>query len=211
MRLARYVLFACLCLGLVPIDGSAATISIASSPGEVGFDGTLDAGNDVALVPFTIDSPSLFTVEFSAGFFPVLMLFGPVVTPSLPAFSHLGLTYQALLEIQTLDTNSISLTDPFPLAGASGTPYLLAITQSPNFYDPFSGFFEAANDPNFLSDFPDCAGFVDAAGLCGTGSFIGGIGLQTVPEPGTVSLLLLGAVASLVRRRWDARSPNPTG
>lgn len=210
MRLACCALIAVVCLGLVPVEGRAATITYPA-PGVVQFDGSLGQGAEVVLIPFAIDGPSLFTVEFTAGFFPVLMLFGPVIDGSLPVFMHLDSDYQALLEIQTLDTNSINLTDPFPLLDGPGAQYLLAIAQSPNFYNPFTGVFEGAGDPNFLSDYPGCDGFVDASGACGNGSFSGTFGLQTVPEPAAVTLLVLGAAATILRRRRVERPSTPAG
>lgn len=181
------------CLGLIPSQAQAAMI---------GFNDTLASSNQIFFQPFTISGPTSLTGEVTAGFFPVLTLFGTddSATPEF-LFGGDGLGYRWLTEFQTF-TNTITIDPPFELTLATGSRYLLALSQQPFLFSPATGMFESA-DPELTALIESCGGFLDANFECGDGTFAGSLTIAetTIPEPGTLSLLAVGGAAAATRRR----------
>jgi hypothetical protein len=215
MRFRHYgrVVLLGVCLALVSTRANAATITLADlSPGVIGFSGTFDTDNDVALVTFTVSTTSPITATSTghlgptSGFDPIFTLFGPG-TDFLGSFDFLG------------DWDSDAGT-PLTATLDPGT-YLLAITQYNNYYSPSDHRFDYDNAPGGLFTRavfgPDstCEAFVDFEGGCRSNAFAGTISGEsvaptTVPEPGTMGLLSLGGAALLARgRHRRARSGFP--
>jgi hypothetical protein len=164
----------------------------ALSDGSFGFSGTLLQANDEALIKFSVDSPTFLsarTTSAAVGFDPVLTLLDGAGGFLLDNDDADAATLDALLE---------SL--------LSAGSYILAVTQSPNLYEPQFGRFgyaeQACAFPPEASS-PGCEVFV---GLNGT--FAGDLGLaQTAaPEPGTVWLVAIGMGA--LTRRLRSRRPH---
>ena len=204
-RLWLVVVF--VCLGLMPARSEAAPITLT---------GTFTQDSDVVFAALTITETSELILDVTAGFMPIVTLFGPVTDPTQVLIQNGGVSYQWITDFTSFD-DSILLNPAWTLQGdSSGTQYLLALSQFPNYFDPipsagFPGGFAAVNDPDFLRrDFPECDGFVDAAGACGDGAYSAQFDAvsTSVPEPATLSLLALGGAALVARRR--GRAPGDT-
>jgi hypothetical protein len=206
MRSLGHGLLVCVavCLGFLPAQTEAATISFGSNP-------ALISTTDVAFAPFTIDSSALLTGEITAGFLPVLTLFGPEADNTLPTFEHAGIQYQMLSELGSFD-GTIILDPAILLSGAHpGTNYLLAISQEPVRFSIDLNAFETPADDFFaeLTQLGCGSGFLHPVDIaCGSGEFSASLTLESVPEPGA---LLLGAIAgaACAARRRLRRSRRP--
>jgi hypothetical protein len=178
----------------------------------IAFDDALTTADDIYFQPFTISEPSFFSGQITTGFFPVLTLFAAddSATPQF-LYSGDGLGYKWLTEFQTF-TNTISFDPPdfdppFELTLATGTRYLLALSQQPFLFSPSTGTFDSV-DPELAALIAGCreAGlgeFIDADNQCGDGQFSGTLSVEptSVPEPATCALLALGGAALIARRR----------
>ena len=207
------------CVVLLPARSEGATISLGPlDPGSTSLNGTLGLDNEVAFFSFSLAATSLITAEMTSyfcqdpsgcastdlGFLPILTLFeGAEATAS----SYLA---TASFLDPTIFSSDFELLTPL----GPGT-YLLAVTMYENYFDPTTGEFLYEGVPGFTTIlFGTCEGFVqpitaDPADLeCRTGAFAGSLTVQSVgvPEPGTLSLLALGAGGILLRRRRSRRS-----
>jgi hypothetical protein len=220
------LVFAVVCLGVMPARGEAASISIplgTLDPGSFSFGGTFSQDNDVALIAFEVADPSLVTIQMTsqlatpAGFDPTLTLFGP-------GSDFLG-AFDVIAEDSLLGSLQVTL--------AEGTSYLLAITQYNNLYLG-GGLFEYSDETlwpgglftEILFAVDDqgqpvdlgCDRFVafnfdSGSAECRTGTFAGTLSVESlrdVPEPGTLSLLAIGGAALAARRRCRTRDPRRT-
>ena len=201
------LVFVVVCLVLVPARSEASMITLDQgtlSSGSFGFSGTFTADNDIALIYFALPTTASFSVQITSnltgtppGFDPYLSLLTSGGT------DFLGFGYLADQE------------SGLPNTLASGS-YLLALTQYDNRFTPGSGFDYDA-DPLFTLTLATifgvavpggCQGFlaidfIGSATECRTGSFAGSLVVQTAtaPEPGSLSLLALGATAWIARQR----------
>jgi len=180
---------------------------------DVAADGTLQTftgdfvwDNDVALITFvlgegTFDLLASTTSNADGGFDPVLSLYYALTADDpLTLYTYTaadGGVYPAIFD----DTDA-GLDSSLALTLTQAGIYVLAITQTGNFaHEDFS--FDWGAD-----EFQCLAGTVD--GVCGglfggyDATFAGSLSVtdvNTVPEPGTLSLLGLGALATCLRRR----------
>jgi hypothetical protein len=218
-RILPVTLAVCVCL--LPARSEGATISLGSlDPGSTSFNGTLSLDNEIAFFSFSLSATSLITAEMTSyfcqgpdpcastdlGFLPILTLFeGDTATTS-------GYLATASFVDPTIFSSDFELSAPL----GPGT-YLLAVTMYENYFDPGTGEFSYQDSPNFTTaifgEIVGCPGFVQPIGTdvleCRSGAFAGSLSVQGVPapEPGTLSLLALGAGGILLRRRRSRRSP----
>lgn len=159
------------------------------------FEGTFTEDNGLALIGFTVDSPTLFTARTTSydaldGFDPLLTLFDGTLIGGAGNF---------IADNDDEDPGGIfdSLLQRLLSAGS----YTLAVTQSPNYYEPQFGQFGYTDQPCFFP--PDDPAVPCDTFLGRTGAFAGQITLepQVVPEPATLLLVTLGAAALGRRHR----------
>lgn len=187
------------CLGLVPARAAAETIDHGTfSSGTFDFSGEFTFDNDIALIYLSLFDTAVVSAEMTshldapAGFDAILTLFGPG-TDFLGAYDYLS-------------ENAFGFLDPVTLS--AGT-YLLAISHDLNYYFPGSGFdYDGAENRGLLTfDLSGggtaCSEFVAWDGGCRSRQFAGSLNIQpeTVPEPGSLVLLMAGGAALLARRR----------
>lgn len=201
LRRSVYPLAIALWLALVPGRAQAAIITPLA--------GTLTAGTEIeSLHAFTLTGPGELTLLLSTDFFAVATLFGPIVLGAdgnaLPG-EAIYLNKYHFLEDDT-DFTTAGLFQAFPLTRPGD--YLLTLTQVDNYFnDNAPGGFERSGiyfETEFGCRFLDEFGCTDLE----VGTYAGSLSLQTVPEPATVSLAVIGASALLSRRRVWQRHGN---
>jgi hypothetical protein len=181
---------------------------------DVAADGTLQTftgdftwDNDVALITFvlgegTFDLLASTTSYAEGGFDPVFSLYY-ALTPDDPLTLYTYIAADGGEYSAIFDDTDAGLDSSLALTLTRAGVYVLAITQTGNFaHEDFT--FDWASD-----EFQCVAGQVD--GVCGglfggyDATFAGGLRVTDltapVPEPGTLSLLGLGALATCLRRR----------
>ena len=215
MRFLRHLGVVCLllCATLIPTHAHAALIHkfVDTSSASTAFNGEFAYDNDLALLYFTLSTPSMISAEVTSGFDSVLTLFVdfPTGADTDPEFDG---TYWF-----AFDRTSSTL-EATPLGAGN---YVLALTQYDKYFSPISGFdYDGDTDAarfftRLTSDCETGFGAFESA-ECGTGVFSGTLTVEPVvqpaPEPGTLSLLALGGAAAAWRRRTARRSyPNPPG
>jgi hypothetical protein len=206
--LRAYLLPPVLALAIVafvtrPASADALTYDVTADGTLQTFAGEFTYDNDVALLTFvlgegTFDLLASTTSNADGGFDPVLSLYYALTaTDPLTLYNYTaadGVEYPAVF-----DDTEAGLDSSLALTLTQAGIYVLAITQTGNFaHELFS----------FDWDLTPCAGspsLCDEDPASGLRSFAGSLSVTDVnapvPEPGTLSLLGLGALATCLRRR----------
>jgi hypothetical protein len=203
--LRAYLLPPVLALAIVafvtrPASADALTYDVTADGTLQTFAGEFTYDNDVALLTFvlgegTFDLLASTTSNADGGFDPVMSLYYALTANdplTLYNYTADGVPYPAVFD----DTDA-GLDSSLALTLTQAGIYVLAITQTGNF---------AHNDFTFDWDAFPCAGSLcDVDPASGLRSFAGSLSVTDVnapvPEPGTLSLLGLGALATCLRRR----------
>lgn len=208
MRVVRHLGVACLllCAVLVPSRADASVIHtfVDSSSASTTFAGTFEYDNDLALLYFTLSGPSFISAEVTTGFEPLLTLFVdfPTAADPTPEFDMAYWFYlnreSAVLEETLLDAGN----------------YVLALTQYDKYFTQGFGFDYSTDAGQFFTGLAPFCGAGDAGfDTCRSGAFSATLTveplLQPVPEPGTLSLLVLGGAAAAWRRRGRSSHHRP--
>jgi hypothetical protein len=189
---------------LIPIDPASATLT-----------GQFTLDNDVALFEFLLGPGSYTfsatTTSASTSFDPILTLFGP----DFSIVTYLGPSNEPL-RAEAFDFRPDTDVGIPVLTLAGSATYTLAVSQfgpfDGNFFDPVLNGFTQDAFPCFTFD-----PFAEGACVAGDPSMFGGQGAAgasfsidlalapvdtaAVPEPGTLSLIALGASVAFLRRR----------
>jgi hypothetical protein len=180
------------------------------------FQGDFIWDNDVAFFRFELDAAGLYDLTASttswtpfadSGFDPVLSLYSTPLGGPATVYEYLGeegVPVAAIFDdIDFDDSDSVLNLNAALSLRLSGGFYTLALTQATNY--PHENFTFDWDDPSY-----ECT--VLAEGNCepvfgGLGAFFAGtvqltpVDTTPVPEPGTLSLLALGSLATAVVRR----------
>jgi hypothetical protein len=193
-------------------------------PASATFAGEFTFDNDVALFQFVLDPGeynfSAATNSYDPGFDPFLALYSRTATDpdgGLVTFGDgpfVATNDNAIDVAEQLEPFDLDAALAFQLSVTTRTEYILALIQAGNeAKEDILAF--SWDDPFFrcISGTPDCTAgeFTDFyTGLPLTGAFsllvaVAPVGSTPVPEPGTLSLLALGAAGAALARRRRAR------